>query len=420
MNRAQYDRAKDLVLDLLGWGVPSEYLVDCGLSREIVFYVFSELQLRLPANLDVTGLSLGTGRTPSSRLISLQSSSVLSSEPHLNSLPISSTLQPPISLVIPSLHDIEQQRRNELLARKAAAQTYQRVAQGSNTPSHPPEQDHDIAMDAAPVMEEAVDDFLKTITPSAELQAKTEDSLAALETEMEDALAPLEDAPRQDDVFEDPPPLSGQSATTSFSDVPPLPSSVSTPSTASFPPDSTISDQFPRELTFGTSSRRGGQRPVAADFVDFEASSSNGPSSSYRDLTQSNSHVPSRHRQSSTSNSSFASVSGARRCVIDLSDSEDDARNLDMIDSGLNGARNLNRHYRPDLSLGKFDLPVTAGGLQTPTSGIDRGMSPASLEEKVQEIKRMRELIAKREQSRLTKVRNTACLLRVNADSLTF
>ena len=56
MNQEQYDTAKDIVLDLLGWGVPPEYLVDCGLSREIVFYVFLELNLRLPANLDVSGL----------------------------------------------------------------------------------------------------------------------------------------------------------------------------------------------------------------------------------------------------------------------------------------------------------------------------------------------------------------------------
>ena len=52
----QYTTAKDIVLDLLGWGVAPEYLVDCGFSREIVYYVFSELNLRLPSNFDATGI----------------------------------------------------------------------------------------------------------------------------------------------------------------------------------------------------------------------------------------------------------------------------------------------------------------------------------------------------------------------------
>lgn len=56
MTPAQYDIAKGLMLDLLGWGVPPEYLVNCGVSREIVYYAFVELNLRLPANLDLTGL----------------------------------------------------------------------------------------------------------------------------------------------------------------------------------------------------------------------------------------------------------------------------------------------------------------------------------------------------------------------------
>ena len=56
MTQAQYDAAKDIVLDLLGWGVPPDYLVSCGVSREIMFYVFTELNLRLPANFDATGI----------------------------------------------------------------------------------------------------------------------------------------------------------------------------------------------------------------------------------------------------------------------------------------------------------------------------------------------------------------------------
>ena len=52
----QLNYTKELVLELLGWGVSPEYLVDCGLTREAVFYTFTELNLRLPKNLDLAGL----------------------------------------------------------------------------------------------------------------------------------------------------------------------------------------------------------------------------------------------------------------------------------------------------------------------------------------------------------------------------
>lgn len=48
--------AKILILDLLGWGVPPSYIVECGLTRQIIYTVFTELNLRLPENLDLTGL----------------------------------------------------------------------------------------------------------------------------------------------------------------------------------------------------------------------------------------------------------------------------------------------------------------------------------------------------------------------------
>ncbi|KAI9457563.1 hypothetical protein HD554DRAFT_2317336 [Boletus coccyginus] len=53
MTKEELDRAKSLVLDLLGWGVTPEYLVDCGLSPGIVYRIFTDLRLRLPSNLDV-------------------------------------------------------------------------------------------------------------------------------------------------------------------------------------------------------------------------------------------------------------------------------------------------------------------------------------------------------------------------------
>ncbi|KAF8199454.1 hypothetical protein BJ912DRAFT_949088 [Pholiota molesta] len=48
------DHAKTLVLDLLGWGVDPEYLIESGVSAEVVFRVFTDLNLRLPKNLVIS------------------------------------------------------------------------------------------------------------------------------------------------------------------------------------------------------------------------------------------------------------------------------------------------------------------------------------------------------------------------------
>ncbi|KJA23935.1 hypothetical protein HYPSUDRAFT_564161 [Hypholoma sublateritium FD-334 SS-4] len=46
--------AKILVLDLLGWGVAPEYLVESGISAQAIFRIFTDLNLRLPTNLVVS------------------------------------------------------------------------------------------------------------------------------------------------------------------------------------------------------------------------------------------------------------------------------------------------------------------------------------------------------------------------------
>jgi hypothetical protein len=56
VTQGQYDSAKDIILDILGYGVPPEYLIDCGISKEIIYYVFTELNLRLPSNLVTVGI----------------------------------------------------------------------------------------------------------------------------------------------------------------------------------------------------------------------------------------------------------------------------------------------------------------------------------------------------------------------------
>jgi len=56
VTQRQYDTVKEIILDILGYGVPPEYLVDCGISKEIIYYVFTELNLRLPSNLVTVGI----------------------------------------------------------------------------------------------------------------------------------------------------------------------------------------------------------------------------------------------------------------------------------------------------------------------------------------------------------------------------
>ncbi|KIM41318.1 hypothetical protein M413DRAFT_146385 [Hebeloma cylindrosporum] len=50
----ELDQAKILVLDLLGWGVDAEYLVTSGVSPAVIFRVFTDLNLQLPTNLEVS------------------------------------------------------------------------------------------------------------------------------------------------------------------------------------------------------------------------------------------------------------------------------------------------------------------------------------------------------------------------------
>lgn len=50
----ELQEAKNLVLDLLGWGVSPEYFIVAGISPEAIYRIFTDLNLRLPSNLEVT------------------------------------------------------------------------------------------------------------------------------------------------------------------------------------------------------------------------------------------------------------------------------------------------------------------------------------------------------------------------------
>jgi hypothetical protein len=403
VNQAQYDTAKNIILDLLGWGVEPDYLLDCGLSREIVYYTFSELNLRLPSNLDTTGLipysQMAGFFSADNRAIprSLQAiSSPVSNEflatslsgPILDrqSAPIDSSAQtqpqppkisgstatPPATLATFStadLDDIEQQRRQELLARKAVLasrktkQAVARIPPGLSVPTPSTGITTDVGM-ASVVPTETVDDFLKSINT-----AQT-DGVATPEPSKAPATPPAEGKSRV------------QSEHLGHSSTLLLDGSLSK---GNSPRDTAIDEKSARDSYHSTSSslplafRRGLKRPVAADFVDLEQSTRNGyPNGG----SQSQPNLMQRRRTAA-----FASASGMRRCVIDVSDSEDDGDDTQPLSNGSM----TEGMERASLALHTATPPLV-------TSGGSRSITPAALSEKEQEIKRMKELIKQREE----------------------
>ncbi|KAF8842143.1 hypothetical protein BDN67DRAFT_409177 [Paxillus ammoniavirescens] len=470
MTQDQYNTAKDIILDLLGWAVPPEYLLECNLSRQVIFYVFTELNLRLPSNLDITGLI----PYPTPEMLALMPVPP-SLSPH--SLHSSSAAMPPPSVIparaslagrmsvehidtdtpspdrspyikaepsspsttdLPtSLHMIEQQRRQELLARKAVIAS-RKARQSDSAGLTAPSKDEDVDM-AAP---QSVDDFLKTIEPVPHSSAgDNDDGNQASPTGTTRFLSP-----ERMDLDDPVPGLVGASRnTSSFPTDPSSPQSMSFPSTVAAtepsPPttlpsgsttgadslrnysvqyDTTTSLDVTAQANSSYSSfdgdsaylpRRATKRPVAADFVDFDS----GPGSS-RGYSNGGSYPNPLTRRKT---GSFAGISGIRRCVIELSDSEDDG------DSQLRGEYVGNgdgREYSPGLAPGSSArhpprLTATlamsssfgfvngnAGQSTPPNTFTSTVLGAATLVEKEEEIKKMRQLIAQREELRLKKL----------------
>lgn len=472
----QYNTAKDIVLDLLGWGVPPEYLIECGLSRHVIFYVFSELNLRLPSNLDTSGLI----PYPTPEMLALIPVSPSLSTRSLHSS--SSTMPPPsviparVSLAermsmeridtrmsspdpypyikpepsSPSSADlsnshsllvIEQQRRQELLARKAAIAS--RKARQDPLGFVAPSKDQDL--DASAVPPESVDDFLKSIEPPPHPDASDNHnrgssvgttSLSSLERMDVDDLIPGLIGSSRDTSASSAEPSSAHSMSSSIHAD--LHSPVALPTGSTDNPGSTSNGLERGSATSvdmassgsltptlqnnpsldgdnGYPQRRGMKRPVAADFVDFDTGP--GPSRSHAS-SSSNGHSnggPYPNHLSRRKGGSFAGISGMRRCVIELSDSEDDGDNPvrgDYVDGET-------REYSPTVTAA-FTTRVPLRLTATPTmpaslgsSGVTNGNTgqpfptpPATnaLAEKEEEIKKMRQLIAQREESRSKKL----------------
>lgn len=448
MTQAQYDTAKDILLDLLGWGVPPEYLLNCGLSREIIYYVFIELNLRLPANLDTTGLPpplppqhrymysspepvtppAHTAAPSRTRGASLAKRSVGEPHPSLpqkpaapqgpsssgDGTPLSATAAPFVpsaslsavrmqssdSPTPPSLIDMEQQRRQELLARKAAvlASRKKQIAAAASsisvTSTTAPSKEIKQNVATPPVAQATVDDFLSTIGPvngdsgskESEHQMDVDDQIPGL------SAGPALPPSRLSEARSE----SSDSLVAANNVIFPPPSesdgsvrSNSVERNAALSNDSSSSGgSTPRLSSVGP--RRGTKRPVAADFVDMEPGSSR--SHAHHHAHHVHNHHPYRRKPTT-----FAGLSAhSRRMVIDLSDSEEEAE--DAINSF--GATASQQPSRPPTRLG------TSASLPTGGTTLSSGVlaTPTALLEKEQEIKKMRELIAQRERARLDKL----------------
>ncbi|KAL4080911.1 hypothetical protein J3A83DRAFT_4084112 [Scleroderma citrinum] len=464
MTQDQYDTAKDIVLDLLGWGVPPEYLVDCGLSRQIIFYVFTEFKLRLPSNLETSDLvpyptpEVQQALAPASPSLSAGSRRSLSTAmPPPSNVPVRGSLTDPTrpdqvdnSMSSPtqspkvkteptspspgdlSLLAIERQRRQELLARKAAiaSRRVRYSEQGDVTSGR------DLGLNIVP--SQFVDDFLKTIESAHPMSPNEDDHDSAgirspERMDVDDAIPSLIGS-RGDSILAGP--FSPQTVSTTLPgstraepDSPaivplsePLNDTASRdrPSALTASPDMVVDRPIPNkqpslDTDSGNPYRRGSKRPVAADFVDFD--SGLGPSRSHGGAHSFNGYANGGSQLLKRKTGSFAGVSGMRRCVIELSDSEDDG------DSKLLGysANGNGREYSPTI-VGRHPSrptptptpPVTSFSGIAATAPAGASAFPSALIEKEEEIKKMRQLIAEREEKRLRK------LAAVGVDTLLF
>ncbi|KAG6857166.1 hypothetical protein H0H87_008736 [Tephrocybe sp. NHM501043] len=444
MNQDQYDKAKDIVLDLLGWGVDPSYLVDCGVTREVVYYVFNELNLRLPQNLDTTGL---IPFTPTDAM-ELQKSTMMPPPPppvqarrHSQSQPAAPTI-PPLRTPSPSsltpiarapttplqtlesprpvsmreLHDMEQQRRQELMARKAAIASKKSKQLLPSTPASPrstpapslpssSKEDADMNVDT-------VEDFLKTIGPSSTPIHTVGSSSTSFQPSADDMDVDEIPGLRRSNSYKAPTIVPHPSSSLSASVVSPTQSSHVPMSPATAPPSSTESNSTTFsarsfETTASSSAtetrlsegpalqRRGMKRPVASDFVDFENDSRSSSTNGFR---HHNGHLKRR--------AGFASLVNQPRCIIDVSDSEGEG---DVDISMRDVEAPWRAGYASPVPTKPFVAHLSTNGWATPpvssltptitslASTPNGTLSPAALAAKETEILKMREMIAHKE-----------------------
>jgi hypothetical protein len=424
VTQEQYDRSKDVILDLLGLGVSPESLMLCGVTRELIYFTFTELRLRLPAGFDTAGIpqyspeflqSLFESQMPVKTPDSVNSTSLMEpqqvqrTDKQIDASSGSTSTAPTIPVSgSPSLLDIEQQRRCELLARKAViASRKGKQPQNSalHTPSPQPTNSplsntpsNDVDMSSAEVTPAAtVDDFLNSIGPSKPTTAHKPPP------------PPVKSESNGMDIDEIPG-LGGVWVSEEFdppvAEPTPVPVPTDTPPPATLPPDTPSSIGTPTgPLSSGESTpplpgdstapqRMGAKRPVAADFVDAEKFQSHVYYPSFP-----NGQPPTHPSYTNRRPGGFASITSARRCVINLSDSEDEEYSEDAPPQSRSFP--LSRHASLN---SQFTVNGSFTSISTTSSTGVSSLSSVTLFEKELEIKRMREMIAQKEQRRLRKL----------------
>ncbi|KAI0298805.1 hypothetical protein B0F90DRAFT_675733 [Multifurca ochricompacta] len=481
LTQKQYDTSKEVILDILGYGVPPEYLIDCGLSREIIYYVFTELNLRLPNNLDVVGIppypppqdviasillsqpshSYSPSAIPSRSNVdgdttqrsslgapgfSVQSTVSLEPIPHVvppattSASLDSSTSTSILALSESTLAVMERQRKQELLARKAVQASRKRkepptVTQVLTSPTSTASKGAD-ASAKLPASAASVEDFLNSIGPplsdtansrgdldaensSGDMRASSPDPNSIDETipgfgrtpssdyELPEPLVDVTPAPlppealsllrsasaseanflverEQDKTY---PMMDNTSRVSENSPIPSRGDGVTIPQkTRDLGRDSQRSSSTPQSTA--AIPRRGTKRPVAADF-DSEpmpmaytpsvlSRTGSGAGHSHVGAYHPNPHV--RRKMNGVAAGGFASLSNSRRCVIDVSDSEDDAS--------------------------EEETPLVAIAPHVPQSQGASGSQPTARDTALAlelEIERMRKMIREREEMKLRK-----------------
>lgn len=406
MTQDQFDTIKDIVLDLLGWGVPPAYLVDC-VSREAVFYVFSELNLALPEDFDASGIIpyrpdlLPQWQRLTAMTDTLGGSKGKRSPPatHSVGLPTATVSSAPDSSLSLDLHDIERQRRQELVARKAAQASRkmrQSISLGSSNASSTTKESLTVT---PPSSTEAVDEFLNSIGPvdlgisnrtksissddmdiyDAPMYPGPEPHVRRLSTSSGSTRTPLRDTVAIVDAI---PPINDSTILANVRSATNQPPPSSSSSSAFSQSDSDAISTAPRLEHSDFRSHRGLKRAVASDF-DFDA------------VPRRNGLMNPPAKQSKTAFVAIAS----KRCVIDLSDSEaeDDSFHYSPHTPGVNQVitKPDRKGKSGSISSPKAAKPSTPSGVATPSALLQKEL----------EIQKMRELIARREEeTRLKKL----------------
>lgn len=382
---AEIFEAKVVILDILGWGVPAQYLLDCGISELAIVVCLSELKLRIPKDLEF----LIDQAEHQVRTIEQQKSTATTTRP---STPLSAHATPfvpspaysPASSV--DLNDIEQQRKRELLARRAVLQSMKKAKEALH--ADPPSDDSAMisvtdALPTPPIQDGEVDAFLAGLLPAGE-DISMENGQANEAMEVEEALAAVEPDDDEAHSLSQPSPHITPPAHQTLSV---LTSSIVPPSRDTASPDgSADSHTYPTRFLLTANQRRNGKRPVAAEYMPQDNASAStsrvGPTRSYTMESNGNGNGMVRRK-------TFGPTT-QQRLVIEISD-DDEAESHHGDEMEEDGVVDRSNAHSSHSSTPPAVTPI----VQVSTSAEEQ--KAKLLEKKQREIELMREKIRRME-----------------------